>query len=555
MRAMLPPPILRRFFSQQLFAERAEPDAIPAGLPEAVRERCDEAWRSGDVDVYLESARWLMRNDLLHAGDAKRLAQKLNELGRHADAAAVLTDPRYAKPDRPHYWAALAVARAGQGRLDEANQAWVRANAAGGEPGKSDAAFGEALRLASQQAAEPATWDEARALAEAWVVLGVPRRAAEVLRLAIETSLPDGDDERLEALRLAQQILRLSEPGPAAEFMDGFRPGLERLGLADHPGARLCEALALGRAGEDEAAVPILAPLAAHLKDAENRGAEDARIDLAGAIGRLVLLQARPSLRPSARPKVIDMFPINDELLLLKIKLEEMHRWVDRFIVVESTFTFRGEPKPLHFDRAKADFAEFADKIVHVVVDEVPAWATTPWTREFYQRDRGLHALRGLCGEDDYVLVTDVDEIVDHRAIGALTTPFASLAMPTYSYFFNLEVMRVPQARWAGVLKARYLQKIGPSYAKIGFPQYVKGWCVEDAGWHFSSVRDVEGLVSKFNSYSNTQWSGARREDFEQALARIRAEGGAPGCVRREIDESFPGYIREHADELSHLIL
>ena len=235
-------------------------------------------------------------------------------------------------------------------------------------------------------------------------------------------------------------MLRLAGPAEADAFIASWRAGFDRLGSgANQPGVQLCLALALDRQGRHEDAIGLLAPLASHTKGAEFEGAEASRIELARTIGRLVLDEASPRFGPGDRRKIVDMFPMNDELMMLRLKLEEMYEWVDHFVIVEARFTFRGEAKPLHFQQARSEFARFADKIVHVVVDVAPAWATTAWTREFYQRDCGLRGLKDLCGEDDLVLITDVDEIADRKAIGPLETQFVSLGMPSYAYFFNLE--------------------------------------------------------------------------------------------------------------------
>ena len=523
-----------------------------------MRERMEEAWRTGETDVFVDSAGWLLRHEALGGFSARRLADKLIELGRHADAVAI--HQRYPKAEKSQYWRSLAAALAGTEQLAQAREALARAEQLDGAASQPDGGFAEALRRACAQGSESeqvAPWPQAASLVEAYVVLGLPDRASEALRGALDSPSLLSEEQTLEALRLAQDVLRLADPRSAADLMESI---LARFGersaneAAVRPGVQLCQALALARAGRNEQAVSLLAPLSRHFKDSEVTGAEDARLELARTVGRLVLDEVKPRLGPGGQRKIIDMFPMNDELLMLRIKLEEMSDWVDHFVIVESVFTFRGQPKPLHFEQHKAEFSRFSDKIVHVVVDALPPWASTPWAREFYQRDCGLRALARLCGPDDLVLVTDVDEIVRRAAVEAFNGPFAGLAMPCYSYFFNLERIEARQSLWATALRARYLQRIGASYAKIGLPQYAKQISMDDAGWHFSGVRDVDGLLSKFRSYSNDQWSQVPRSQLVEVVSQIHTDGGLPGFVRREIDDSFPAYIREHTEDLGGLI-
>ena len=560
---MLSPAVRRRHFLQLVFSRRADEDAgLPPGAlsKKDVRQRCELAFRAGETDAFMDMADWLLRNGMIAAFEAKRYADKLNEIGRYEDALAV--HRRFARTEKSGYWRSLAVALAGVDQLDQANDALECAEQAGDEASRPEPAFAEALRLVRVEGPRPgqiASWPAAAALVEAYVLLGLQRRAVDVFIAVLNRSPPQGDDETLDVLRLAQEVIRLVDTISAADLMRSilrcFGQAPDRPPATAHPGVQMCQALALVKAGQDEAAVPLLAQLSGHFKDAENAGAEDARIELARTVGRLVLAEVRPQLAPGGPRKIIDIFPMNDELLMLKIKLEEMADWVDHFVIVESVLTFRGQPKPLHFERNKAEFSRFSDKIVHVVVDEFPPWASTAWTREFYQRDCGLRALARLCRQDDLVLVTDVDEIVRHSAVESFTGAFAGLGMPCYGHFFNLEELRSPQVQWAWAIKAKYLQRIGPSYAKIGLPQYAKFASMDDAGWHFSGVRDIDGLLSKFHSYSNDQWSNVQRGQLTEAVARIRQSGGAPGYLRREIDDSFPAYLREHRDELSRLIL
>lgn len=79
------------------------------------------------------------------------------------------------------------------------------------------------------------------------------------------------------------------------------------------------------------------------------------------------------------------------------------------FVLVEATTTFSGEPKPLYFAEARARFARWADKIVHVVVDDMPKGADA-WDAERFQRDACVRGIE-TAAPDDLILLSDVDEI------------------------------------------------------------------------------------------------------------------------------------------------
>ena len=116
-----------------------------------------------------------------------------------------------------------------------------------------------------------------------------------------------------------------------------------------------------------------------------------------------------PRLRrlSTSMPKIYDCFTYFNEDLLLSLRLHTLDRVVDRFVVAESTHTFRGKPKPIHFDPAR--FPEFRDRITHVVVDDMPTHLGDAWANEAHQRNA---LLRGLtdAASDDCIMISDVDE-------------------------------------------------------------------------------------------------------------------------------------------------
>ena len=62
-----------------------------------------------------------------------------------------------------------------------------------------------------------------------------------------------------------------------------------------------------------------------------------------------------------------ELFMFNNELDLLEIKLEELHDFVDKFIIVESTHTHTNLPKKLYYAENQKRFEKYKDKIIHLV--------------------------------------------------------------------------------------------------------------------------------------------------------------------------------------------
>jgi hypothetical protein len=415
---------------------------------------------------------------------------------------------------------------------------------------------------------------KARAIAEAALDLPIPKKRNRMRDLCVV--LDAGLTAGLEIEKVAAVLDAAAEAHPTDATVASLRLDCEV--LAGRAGAALeraaagptpddayndgCWDYALAEArlaaGQAPAAAQALGALSGRLA----RELE-VRASLAFAVGRAAG-EARPARAASKRRRIVSVFPFNDELTVLKIRLHEMADWVDHFVLVEAAETFAGNPKPLHFQAHATEFAAFASKITHVALDRFPAHVQAHWARDFHQRDVAAAALSELCSDDDLVLVTDVDEIVDRRAVEDFEGDFARLHMPLHRFFLNYRPVRESQlrnGRAGAVWRAGMLRGYGLSYARFQLSRLEKDWArILDAGWHFSSVGDAERIASKYANYAH-QESGKGLEPMRESssvaglLGRLRAGETEPGWERCEIDDSFPAWVREHRSELGALIL
>ena len=96
-----------------------------------------------------------------------------------------------------------------------------------------------------------------------------------------------------------------------------------------------------------------------------------------------------PYATRNQRRKVYDLFLINTELDFLEIRLNELDKEVDYFVILESNTTFQMNPKPLHLKDNIYKFKDFQHKIIHRVLDDsgakkIPKDDT--WEHERYTR-------------------------------------------------------------------------------------------------------------------------------------------------------------------------
>ena len=68
--------------------------------------------------------------------------------------------------------------------------------------------------------------------------------------------------------------------------------------------------------------------------------------------------------------KVFDCFMFSDENMLLKLRLNILNKFVDKFIISEAIYTHDGKSKKLNFDIN--NFQEFKKKIEYIIVKNQP---------------------------------------------------------------------------------------------------------------------------------------------------------------------------------------
>lgn len=277
---------------------------------------------------------------------------------------------------------------------------------------------------------------------------------------------------------------------------------------------------------------------------------------------------------------IYDCFQFFNELDLLKLRLNILSPVVDKFVISEATETFSGLPKPLYYEENKEMFAEFNDRIIHVVVSDTPAGDTH--TRDTYQKNGGTRGL-AECNDQDVILFSDLDEIPDPKAIIKVLKDFQDdkiyhFAQRLFYCYFNMEEVSgsllsyagdfdgIEQKQWIGTKMCSYklMKERNIRFGELRYPKWKEiGIRVADGGWHFGYMggfgeKDIKKRVKdkvvsaahqEYNSRSVLSEVEDKIKDGEDIFGREAK------FVKVELDDSFPEYLREHQEEYSHLIL
>lgn len=268
--------------------------------------------------------------------------------------------------------------------------------------------------------------------------------------------------------------------------------------------------------------------------------------------------------------KIYDCSLFRNELDLLEIRLNELYHHVDYFVVVESTQTFQGEPKELVLKNNWDKFSKWHDKIIHIVVDDMPNTGNA-WTKEFHQRNA---ISRGLvdADDDDIVIVCDVDEILRPETIDDMRANPRNIygfRTPYFNFKFNYMLVDDKESYCVWVTAGRkkfigqpesfrtkrfHLNSLAYEYDDGQTKLY------EHAGWHFTYLGDTEWIRTKLKSFAHAELNK------EEILAKVDVDamiklgvGFNPldqrPFVEVALDDYFPKTILNNQDRYQNYII
>ena len=218
-----------------------------------------------------------------------------------------------------------------------------------------------------------------------------------------------------------------------------------------------------------------------------------------------------------------------DEEMLLDLRLNILDKFVDKFIIVESSYTHSGKEKKLIFDINK--YSKFKEKINYIVLKDRPVGIEeinsndsegeisrkeilNALKRENLQRDTIFNGLKDA-DKNDWIIISDLDEIPDLTNINFnnIKNKIIFFKQKVFYYKLNLELKKL---RWIGTKACRKKHLKSPQWLRnikdkiyprwridilFSEKKYNDLFFVENGGWHFSFVKKPEDIEKKLKSY------------------------------------------------------
>ena len=218
-----------------------------------------------------------------------------------------------------------------------------------------------------------------------------------------------------------------------------------------------------------------------------------------------------------------------DEEIVLDLRLNTLNNYVNYFVIVESTFTHRGDKRDLKFDHKK--FEKFKDKIIYLTFDKEPEgiekvyendnegeksrkYILNAGKRENGQRDYILNGLQNARSED-LILISDVDEIPNLEEINLDNLKEKILMFQQDMFYYKFD-LKLPNMIWSGTKGCRKKDLLSPQWLRnikdkkyslfrldIIFSKikYNSIKFIKNGGWHFSNIKSPKEIEHKLKSY------------------------------------------------------
>ena len=227
--------------------------------------------------------------------------------------------------------------------------------------------------------------------------------------------------------------------------------------------------------------------------------------------------------------KIFDCFMYFDEEIVLEVRLNMLNKYVDYFVIVESTYNHRGDKRRLLFNINK--FEKFKNKIIYLIYDENPQniekvlendnpseiskkYILNAAKRENGQRNYIFNALE-KANNDDLILISDVDEIPNLEAldIDKIDKKIILFKQEMFYYKFNL---KLPNLIWTGTKACKKKNLVSPQWLRnikdrkypfyrldtlFSNTKFIDVKIISNGGWHFSNIKTASEIEHKLKSY------------------------------------------------------
>ena len=196
---------------------------------------------------------------------------------------------------------------------------------------------------------------------------------------------------------------------------------------------------------------------------------------------------------------IYDCFQYFNEDHIVDLRLNILNKYVDYFVISESTKTHQGKTKKLNFDIKK--FSNFQSKIIYLVADYDKKINFVNHTGgespiEQHQRNFLIEGVKNA-NDEDTIILSDSDEIPDLTKLNQIKKNKKYIAFSQKMFMYKLNIQNVNESNWIGskIVKKKYLKSM-QELRNLKFKEY-PFWRIDKLG-----LQIIKG-VGIFRFYKN----------------------------------------------------
>tara|TARA_B100000686_G_scaffold312251_1_gene356613 strand:- start:5352 stop:6224 length:873 start_codon:yes stop_codon:yes gene_type:complete len=237
------------------------------------------------------------------------------------------------------------------------------------------------------------------------------------------------------------------------------------------------------------------------------------------------------------------------EDMLLNLRINELNRFVDKFVISEAAYHHDGSKKKLTF-KIK-DYEKFKNKINYIVVDEEPSniqkllssdnqivadkkKILNSLKRENHQRnqlERGIEESE----DEDLIIVSDLDEIPNLKKITENQVENKILIFKQKIFYYKLNLV-YKDFVWFGSKATKKKNLKSPQSLRNVKNKKYQFWridtifsdtkfrnieFIDEGGWHFTCImnpKDLQKKLKTFLHHQDFENSGIKLKDLENKI-------------------------------------
>ena len=265
---------------------------------------------------------------------------------------------------------------------------------------------------------------------------------------------------------------------------------------------------------------------------------------------------------------VYECFQYFNEDHIVDLRLNILDKFVDYFVISESTKTHQGKDKKLNFDVNK--FPRFKKKIIYIIADykenidfDKHTGGESPI--EQHQRNSLIKGLKNSL-PDDLIILSDSDEIPDLTKLSEMKKNKKFIAFSQKMFMYKLNLQNLNESDWIG--SKICLKRDMPQPQKLRDLKFKKYpfWRIDkknlqiiEGGWHFSFLQSPENVAKKIKSYSHGEFNTKNNTDLEKINQKINNNidifDRGFKLKKINIDKTFPEYILNNKNLLKDWII